>query len=78
MMSLVRGQPWKDIRSAVSPAFTTGKIKRVHNNNQIITQFMNHIHLLMKMSVMIEECAQRLADKFGDIAKTEGKIDAKS
>ncbi len=29
------------------------------------------------MSVMIEECAQRLSVKFGDIAKNEGKIDAK-
>jgi len=26
---------------------------------------------------MIEECAQRLSVKFGDIAKNEGKIDAK-
>jgi len=30
------------------------------------------------MSALIEECAQRLADKFGDIAKTEGKINAKA
>jgi hypothetical protein len=25
----MRGQEWKDIRSSVTPAFTTGKIKRV-------------------------------------------------
>jgi cytochrome P450 family 3 subfamily A len=28
-LSLMRGQEWKDIRSSVTPAFTTGKIKRV-------------------------------------------------
>ena len=26
---MVRDQTWKDIRSSVTPAFTTGKIKRV-------------------------------------------------
>lgn len=25
----MKGQEWKDIRSSVTPAFTTGKIKRV-------------------------------------------------
>jgi cytochrome P450 family 3 subfamily A len=28
-MMLMKGQEWKDIRSSVTPAFTTGKIKRV-------------------------------------------------
>ncbi|XP_046636783.1 cytochrome P450 3A14-like isoform X1 [Daphnia pulicaria] len=28
-LSLMRGQEWKDIRSSVTPAFTTGKIKRM-------------------------------------------------
>jgi cytochrome P450 family 3 subfamily A len=28
-LSLMKGQEWKDIRSSVTPAFTTGKIKRV-------------------------------------------------
>ena len=28
-MSIMRGQEWKDVRSSVTPAFTTGKIKRV-------------------------------------------------
>ena len=29
MLTALRGQQWKDVRSVVSPAFTTGKIKRV-------------------------------------------------
>jgi hypothetical protein len=29
MVSSARGQEWKDIRSSITPAFTTGKIKRV-------------------------------------------------
>jgi len=29
------------------------------------------------MSILIEECAQRLSMKFGDIAKNDRKIDAK-
>jgi hypothetical protein len=28
-LSMMKGQEWKDIRSSVTPAFTTGKIKRV-------------------------------------------------
>ena len=26
---MMRGQEWKDVRSSITPAFTTGKIKRV-------------------------------------------------
>nr|QST15048.1 CYP360A8 protein [Diaphanosoma celebensis] len=29
MMDILRDQPWKDVRSSVSPAFTTGKIKKM-------------------------------------------------
>ena len=29
-VSLIRNQEWKDVRSAVTPAFTTGKIKTVY------------------------------------------------
>ena len=29
MMTIIRDQEWKDVRSSVTPAFTTGKIKRV-------------------------------------------------
>ena len=29
MSSLLTGQEWKDVRAAISPTFTTGKIKRV-------------------------------------------------
>ena len=29
MVSLIRNQEWKDVRSSITPAFTTGKIKRV-------------------------------------------------
>lgn len=28
-LTLLNGQEWKDVRSSVSPAFTTGKIKRM-------------------------------------------------
>ena len=28
-VSIIRNQEWKDVRSAVTPAFTTGKIKSV-------------------------------------------------
>nr|CAH0107693.1 unnamed protein product [Daphnia galeata] len=56
-LTLMRDQDWKDVRSSITPAFTTGKIKR--------------------MSVLIKECADRLIVKFDEIAKSEGKIDAK-
>ena len=29
MMTLILDQEWKDVRSSITPAFTTGKIKRV-------------------------------------------------
>ena len=29
MLTMMRGQEWKDVRSSITPAFTTGKIKRV-------------------------------------------------
>jgi hypothetical protein len=32
-LSVIQGQEWKDIRSSVTPAFTTGKIKRVNQNS---------------------------------------------
>ena len=31
-MTVVRGQEWKDIRSAVTPTFTIAKIKKVKQN----------------------------------------------
>ncbi|XP_046443689.1 cytochrome P450 3A16-like [Daphnia pulex] len=57
MVSSARGQEWKDIRSSITPAFTTGKIKR--------------------MSVLIKNCADRMAIKFDNIATSQGKLDAK-
>ena len=29
MISLIQDQEWKDVRTSITPAFTTGKIKRV-------------------------------------------------
>ena len=29
MISLIQNQEWKDVRTSITPAFTTGKIKRV-------------------------------------------------
>ena len=29
MVSLIQNQEWKDVRSSITPAFTTGKIKMV-------------------------------------------------
>lgn len=29
MITMIRDQTWKDIRSSITPAFTSGKIKRV-------------------------------------------------
>jgi cytochrome P450 len=34
-MTLMTGQEWKDIRSSVTPAFTSGKIKQVSKDKQI-------------------------------------------
>ncbi len=36
MISLIRDDEWKEVRSAVSPTFTTGKIKRVRFVNKYI------------------------------------------
>ena len=35
MLSSMENQPWKDVRSAVTPTFTSGKIKRVLQSCQI-------------------------------------------
>nr|QST15041.1 CYP360A1 protein [Diaphanosoma celebensis] len=58
MISLIRGDEWKEVRSSVSPTFTTGKIKR--------------------MSVLIKECADLLADKLVKTAGESGKVNAKA
>lgn len=31
MITIMKDQEWKDVRSSVTPAFTTGKIKRVRS-----------------------------------------------
>ena len=43
MLTVMRGQEWKDVRSSVTPTFTTGKIKRVLSHGQI---FFLHCFLI--------------------------------
>jgi len=50
MMSIMRGQEWKDVRSSVTPAFTTGKIKRM---STLITECANR--LTVKFNKIAEE-----------------------
>lgn len=75
----MRDQDWKDVRSSTTPAFTTGKIKRVSLSSRryYVLNTFEKSNLLFKMSHMIKECADRLAVKFEKIAETEGKFDAK-
>jgi len=47
----MRGQEWKDIRSSVTPAFTTGKIKRVNNQNNFECKIFTNIFCILKRIV---------------------------
>ena len=43
MVSLIQDQEWKDVRSSITPAFTTGKIKRVSYHSQV-----DHVMVVFK------------------------------
>lgn len=48
-LTLIRDQDWKDIRSSITPAFTTGKIKRVIYSK--VVYFFIHSNIIIRISV---------------------------
>lgn len=74
----LHGQEWKDVRTSLTPAFSTGKIKRVINN--IVCQTIDFLSIFLfssQMSFIIKECVDNIAKKFEVLAAEKGKMDAK-
>lgn len=42
MIMIIKDQEWKEVRSSVTPAFTTGRIKRVRDLNHWTLHYQNN------------------------------------
>lgn len=79
MIVLIQNQQWKDVRSSITPAFTTGNIKRVCIKYHFISniKWIDHQVKLFQMSALFKECGDRLVIKFKKLVESQGKINTK-
>ena len=83
----MENKEWKEVRSLVSPSFSTGKIKQVsiyriwytnlHLNMLGVLKYLENNCFSLQYSLQMKECADKLCTNLQSIASDGGKIQLK-